>query len=161
MEEKILEMLNENNDIQIQEKGIELAKEIKDISLFMLPSMTSAIWKNCAKVIESKSDEELKPYILDLLVWIQDINRSGAFRIYFRLKDMDVNILYPDYIKVVEKCILENDDIWLDWLSGLIERESLKDKLPIHLYRILKEHNTIFWQGNSELYRKFMEENDL
>jgi len=157
----ILEMLNENNTQEIQQKAVELAKEIDDISIFFDYSIPSTLWKNCAKVISRKTDEELKPYIKNMLEWIEDINRPGAFRIYFRLKDMDVNYLYNDYVEYIETTIKKNDESALEFLSGLIEKEEIKNKLPIDLYNILKKYNDVFWKNNSEIYRKWMNDNNL
>lgn len=157
----ILEMLNENNTQEIQQKGIALAKKIDDISIFFDYSIPSTLWKNCAKVISSKTDEQLKPYIKKMLEWTEDINRSGAFRIYFRLKDMDVNCLYPDYVEWIENAINKNDELALEFLSGLIEKEELKNKLPLNIYNILKKYNDVFWKNDSEIYRKWMDDNNL
>ena len=43
-------------------------------------------WKNCAVIIAEKSDEDLKPYLGELLEWLQDMNWMGAFCILGRLR---------------------------------------------------------------------------
>ena len=59
---ELFEMLNWNNDEKIQKRGIEEGKKVKHISAFFQTGDKN-IWENCAKIIASHSDEELKIYL--------------------------------------------------------------------------------------------------
>ena len=50
----IMNMLNWNNDKATQERGILLAKKIKNISIFIQPEKygNKAIWNNCAVILK-------------------------------------------------------------------------------------------------------------
>ena len=66
----LFEMLDINNDISIQQKGIEEGKKVKYLSVFMQPIESKNVWENCAKIIVSKSDEELDKYMFFLMEWL-------------------------------------------------------------------------------------------
>lgn len=121
--EEILDLLDWNMPSEVQAKGISLAREAKTIVPFLQP-LTSKhnknVWDNCAVVIAEKSDEELRPYLVELLEWLQDMNWPGAFCILDRLKK------YADHdslCKAVNVCIQEArkgcDEIWESNLSAL------------------------------------------
>ena len=76
---EIFNMLNSNNDLKVQQEGIKLASNIDNIEHFIQPSLYGkCVWENCAKVLSLKDDDILKPYLFDLLVWLQDLNWPGA-----------------------------------------------------------------------------------
>ena len=80
--DKIIEMINVNKPIDIQLEGIELAKNVKFINAFILPSFkdeSKNLWENCAKIISNREDEELSDYLLKILYWLKDMNVPGAF----------------------------------------------------------------------------------
>ena len=91
--DKIIEMLDEENSQKIQEKGIKLGKKIKNINVFIL-NANFGVWENCAKILASKTDEELSPYLLNLLIWIQDLNWPGAMIILERMKKFEEDITF-------------------------------------------------------------------
>ena len=75
------------------QKGIEAARQIKNLFPFMQPIVippekSKSVWEPCAKVVAMRSDEELLPYIYKLLEWIADPNWPGALMIYERLTRM-------------------------------------------------------------------------
>ena len=84
----IMYLLNCQNDEDEQNKGISLAKKIKNFSVLFQPIESKSLCKNCAKVIASKNDQELKPYLMLMFEWLQDMNWPGAEIIYDRLKAM-------------------------------------------------------------------------
>ena len=80
------QLSNEENEAKAQ-KGIEAAKQIKNLFPFMRPIVvppkkSKSVWEPCAKVVAMRSDEELLPYIFLLLEWVQDLNWPGAEIIY-------------------------------------------------------------------------------
>lgn len=87
----IMNLLDWNNTVAEQEKGIMLAKDVKCINAFLQPGNRfygKNVWENCAKVLSARPNEELSPYIIDLMEWLQDMNWPGAFCILERLKEM-------------------------------------------------------------------------
>lgn len=113
---EIMDMLDWHMPSGIQSKGISLAKKIETIIPFiqpLTPKHNKNVWENCAVIISERSDEELKPYLVELLEWLQDMNWPGAFRILNRLQKysdkksirMAINIC----IEKAEKCM---DEVW-------------------------------------------------
>lgn len=147
---EILKMLDCCNELEIQNKGVELAANFNDIGVFILPMhplYNKNVWENCAKIIEKRSDQELAPYVIKLLEWLQDLNWPGTFIIIERLKRIDGEILINPYIATLCKAknYSEDDQEWLDHLTILIENKELAKKLDEDLYRRLKKRYTNFW----------------
>ncbi len=121
---EILDMLDWHMPDEIQAKGIVLAKESDEIIPFIQP-LTSKhnknVWENCAVIISEKSDEKLKPYLVELLEWLQDMNWPGAFCILGRLqKYSDNNTLCQAINVCVEKAKADDNDVWNSNLRLLI-----------------------------------------
>lgn len=120
--DKIYEMLSWNNDIETQLIGIEEAKKVKTLWVFILPILPTSskdVWENCAKVLASKTNNELKPYYYHLLTWLQDINWPGASIIYDRLlivSEESFEISLSTCVKTAEK---NGDTLWQNALSAL------------------------------------------
>ena len=70
----IFDMLSWNSNETTQIKGIKEAKKIKHLSVLIMPIESKSVWENCAKVLISKSDKELIPYLYELFRWLQDMN---------------------------------------------------------------------------------------
>ena len=83
---QIYKMLNWKNPLEVQLKGICLARDIKDLSFLIKPPADSSVWEQCAKILCEKSNGELEPYLEKLFEWIEDLNWPGASDIYERLK---------------------------------------------------------------------------
>lgn len=103
----ILDMLDWNNDIETQEKGIEEGKKVRSLEAFIQPyheKNSKAVWENCAKILSCKNDEELWPHIRALLHWLGDSNWPGYEIILDRLlKFQDLDWLGS----VVKECVRE------------------------------------------------------
>lgn len=119
--DEIYEMLSWNNDISVQIKGITEGNRIKNLSVFIMPIETKAIWENCAKILVSKSDDELSLYYFKLFQWLQDMNWPGAYLIYDRL----LTVSDEDIIAAFEysrQIATNNHDIsWIKSLSAFYE----------------------------------------
>mgnify|MGYP004645867527 FL=1 len=119
----IMDMLDWNQSKEEQEKGLKLAKNIKSINVFIQPldpKHNKNVWENCAKVLSERSDEELKPYIISLLEWLQNMNWPGAFIIFERLKNYkDKENFDWSYYVVMNRAVKLNDEIWKDNLIEL------------------------------------------
>lgn len=129
--DEIMEMLA-SDDKSIQEKGISAASEVKNLKCFMQPEYKDygmRIWDNCAAIISKRTDDELKDYIIDMLIWvdIDTINWWGAIDIWDRLVE------YKDK-KHLEECITlmlnyNMKESMKDQLNELIKRAALNVKL--------------------------------
>ncbi len=118
--DEIIEMLA-SNDKSIQQKGIEAASEVKTLKCFMRPpygNPKNCTWKNCAKIVSARSDEELKYYITDLVIWISNVDNLGYDDIFYRLMEFK------------DKALLEK------YISHLIN-ENLKEFLPYGFEKII------------------------
>lgn len=113
---EIMDMLDWNMSAEIQTKGICLARDIKTITPFiqpLTPRHNKNVWGNCAVIIAEKSDEKLKPYLIELLEWLQDMNWPGAFCIFDRLqKYSDKNFIYNAINICIKKAKDCADEVW-------------------------------------------------
>lgn len=146
----ILKMLNCNNAIDIQNKGIKLVEEFDNISLFIqpiFPEYNKNVWDNCARILSQKSDEELSPYLIELLEWLQDLNWPGTFIIIERLKRMNGKILLNSFLLAINKALNmpPDEQEWIDNLSILLENKELKKELNEDVYYILRKRYDGFW----------------
>ena len=101
--EQILDLLDERMSGTDQEKGMEMAKSISDISgLFQYEDNKHRrfTWHNCARAIAQRPDEELRHYLPQLLDWLRDMETPGAAIIYDRLQKSrligSIRIIYND-----------------------------------------------------------------
>ena len=117
--DKIFEFLSWNNSKEVQEYGVELANNIKNLSVLIMPIENKSIWENCAKVLISKNDEELERYFIKLFEWLKDMNWPGAYLIYDRLIRVSIESFFPAYqysLLISQKL---EDDVWEDVLNHL------------------------------------------
>lgn len=112
----IMDLLDWNNSIEKQEQGVKLAKEVKCINVFLQPGSHyygKNVWDNCAKILSARSNEELSPYLIELMEWLQDMNWPGAFCILNRLKEMVNEQLFKRSYTICLKCAKALDDeVW-------------------------------------------------
>ncbi|MDY3766699.1 MAG: DUF5071 domain-containing protein [Lachnospiraceae bacterium] len=111
----IMDLLNCNNSIEKQEEGIKLACDVKCISAFLQPGVPYGknVWENCAIILSKKTDDELYPYVCELLKWLRDMNCPGALCIFDRLqkyanthdRNTSINICLRDAQAL-------KDDVW-------------------------------------------------
>lgn len=123
--DEIMEMLKCDNPKSVQEKGIELARKIECFNVFIQPvtkNYNINVWENCAIIISEKTDEQLRPYVFELLMWLRDMNWPGFFTIFKRLKN---------HKYITERTHVINDSISFakslndeEWLSHLKELNS-------------------------------------
>ena len=113
---EIMDMLDWHMPSEIQSKGISLAINTETIIPFiqpLTPKHNKNVWENCAVIIAEKSDENLKPYLVELLEWLQDMNWPGAFCILDRLKNYsDKNSILSAISICIQKAKDCNDEIW-------------------------------------------------
>lgn len=119
--DKILDMLNWNNDIEVQKEGLRLANNIECINCFFRPigkKVGKNQWENCAKVIARKKDIEIENYLVQMYMWLMDINWPGATIIAKRIydfKDKKIKSKIEEKLKIVAKSL--NDEDWLYYIE--------------------------------------------
>ncbi len=109
---QIYKMLNWKNPLEVQLKGICLARDIKDLSFLIKPPADSSVWEQCAKILCEKSNGELEPYLEKLFEWIEDLNWPGASDIYERLKKFPSCKIHSIYSHNLQKAIQMEDYPW-------------------------------------------------
>lgn len=113
---QILSMIDWNMPIETQSKGIKLARSIDTIVPFiqpLTPEHNKNVWENCAIIIAEKSDEIIKPHLVQLLEWLQDMNWPGAFCILSRLNNYTDDKSIQNAIKIcLKKSQQTNNKIW-------------------------------------------------
>ena len=111
-----MDLLDWTNSIEKQEQGVKLAKEVKCINVFLQPGSHyygKNVWGNCAKILSARSNEELSPYLIELMEWLQDMNWPGAFCILNRLKEMVNEQLFKHSYTICLQCAKALDDeVW-------------------------------------------------
>ncbi|MBQ7821341.1 MAG: DUF5071 domain-containing protein [Clostridia bacterium] len=122
--DELFAMLSWNNTEEIQQKGIESAREVKSLCVFFRPNRKD-IWENCAKVLCERSDDELRPYIKNMLEWLEDINDPGATLIEERLHKFPAEKILEHYTHALEKAILTDDNMWTGCLAEFAKDDSV------------------------------------
>ena len=98
----IMDMLDWHMSSEIQSEGISLARKTETITPFiqpLTPRHNKNVWGNCAIIIAEKSDQDLEPYLIELLEWLQDMNWPGAYLIYDRLICVSIEKFLPAYMQ--------------------------------------------------------------
>lgn len=138
----ILDMLDWNNDIETQEKGIEEGKKVRSLEAFIQPyheKNSKAVWENCAKILSCKNDEELWPHIRALLHWLGDSNWPGYEIILDRLlKFQDLDWLGSVVKECVREAYILNDQKWLVDMQPITEHPGLEEHMPPIEFNLLK-----------------------
>ena len=132
--DELFEMLDCNNDKETQKIGIEEGMKVKNWLIFVRPVENKNIWENCAKIIASYSDEELKIYLGKAFEWLQDANWPGYDIIYNRIKIMPAEMIINEYRKALEDAQKLEDEMWLIYLSEVANEKECKG-----LYELLTE----------------------
>ena len=129
--DKIFEYLSWKNSNEIQKLGLELASNINNLSVLIMPIENKSIWENCAKILTSKSDEELRPYFVELFEWLKDMNWPGAYLIYDRLICVTTEFFLPAYQYSLSVAKQMQDRAW---------EMALKDLLIEYVFNLLDWH---------------------
>ena len=136
----IMYLIDWNRSLDEQQKGIQLAKEVKCLKAFFQPcgpSCGKKVWENCARILADRTDEELLPYIFDLILWLQDANWPGADVIVGRLQQFENVIVLVHWIERLVPFISSTDDnLWLISIAELLLNPDIKRKLndeTVHL----------------------------
>ena len=143
----LFEMLDERKPIEVQEDAIREARKIKSLSVLMQPVEYKLSWKNCAKVICEKNDEELNSYKYEMLEWLRDLNWPGAFLIMERLEKMNPQLLLNATIYAVKQALLLKDNEWLTYMSYLLKNKKFYDALSEEkkYQKIMRRYYESYW----------------
>lgn len=119
----ILDLLDWNNSPEQQAMGIRLARDYESIRIFLQPCTqrhNKNVWDNCALIISERTDEELRPFLPELLDWLQDLNWPGALCIRERLIEFsDKAVLNREIVSCTRRAQAQNDEVWLKTLDEL------------------------------------------
>ena len=109
-------LLDWNKSIADQAEGIKMAENIENINVFLQPcskNYNKNVWDNCAKILSARSNEELSPYRIELMEWLQDMNWPGAFCIFERLKGMvNEQLFQHSYTICLKYAQALEDEVW-------------------------------------------------
>lgn len=122
--DEIFDMLSWDNEVSMQLSGIQKAKQIKSLGVLILPILSNnskSVWENCAKVLVSKNDDELMPYIINIFEWLQDLNWPGSGLIYDRLLNIPFDKLELPLKICLKKAKNNNDLVWEKTLKSFKE----------------------------------------
>ena len=112
----IMSLLDWNMDINEQAKGINLASDVENFNVFIQPcnkKYNKNVWDNCAKILAQKTDDQLSPYLIELLKWLQDLNWPGALCILHRLQEFEQNSSFDSaYHACLNHAQAMKDDVW-------------------------------------------------
>lgn len=140
----IMQLIDWRSSKEDQKKGIDMAKEVKCIKAFFQPSgpgYNKSVWENCAAVICSRSDEELKPYISDMLMWLEDLNWPGAEKVLQRLLSFaEVSVLALTIEHTIPALIAIDETSWLMSIARLLEHQKLRQALHDDTVNVLSEY---------------------
>lgn len=123
--DEIMNLLYWDNSKEIVEKGIELGKNIEHLDAFILPYYkkgSKGVWEGCAKILCSKTEEELKPYIRKVLEIIQDLNWPGSILIYNRLVDFRSTWFDNELDFMINYTSKIGNEMWSFYLKKLKKR---------------------------------------
>lgn len=110
--DEIFEYLSWSSDVDTQCLGIQLASQIKHLSILIMPIESKSTWENCAKVLANKNDETLLLYLFELFEWLKDMNWPGAELIYSRLLRIAPEALLPVYKYSLSVAKQTGDHAW-------------------------------------------------
>lgn len=130
--DKIFEYLSWDSNNEIQKRGIELASNINNLSVLIMPIENKSIWENCAKVLIRKSDKELELYFFELFEWLKDMNWPGAYLIYDRLICVSTEKFLPAYQYSLSAAKQMQDRVWEMVLKDLFVEYVFK-KIDCHM----------------------------
>ena len=116
----IMSLIDWNQSSEKQKTGIQMAKNIQSINVFLQPcnkNYNKNVWDNCAQILSERTDDELSFYFEELMCWLQDMNWPGAECIYRRLKRYHEDRLFRSMLnECIREAIALKKDIWLQVL---------------------------------------------
>ena len=142
--DRILFLINWNRSISEQQAGISLARELLFLKPFFRPTGRyggKGVWENCALILCERSDTELEPYIMEMLLWLEDLNWRGAELIQARLIQFQkVTALADGLNNLVPQLSELGKKAWIEFLSELLTNPLLPTALNSNTVEILQSN---------------------
>lgn len=145
---QLFDLLRWDSDEKDQQKGLEEAAKVRYLSIFIMPEEGKGYWDNCADILASRTDEELKPYLFSIFKWFRDGNWPGFMTIYHRFRKIPAKTIVEAYSFTIGRAQETNgidSHRWLTWLSGLIRDQELLELLPKNQQELMKEYFKKWW----------------
>lgn len=139
----IMSKIDWNLPEETQNVAITMSDSVKDLWYFVQPLNEQGgknVWDGCARILARRTDKELEPYIVPLFEWLRDSNWPGYDTIMDRMKKYKPEMLINQYSYCIMRAIGKEDDIWLDYLSGVIENPGVLALLSSEYQTLMKEH---------------------
>ncbi len=149
MSEELLKQLSWNTPKEVQEEAIKKLEKLKNLTPLFQPTTKECnknVWENCAKIIISKTDEELIPYMDNMFEWLQDMNWPGSWEIFERTKKIPFKKIEKSFTKNLKIALQElgEEGIYLNsWAGNLIMTHLSKELF--HNPKIDLEEEIIKW----------------
>lgn len=144
--DRIMYLLDWNRSPVEQREGISLAREVNCIKAFFQPigpGYSKSVWENCATIISERPDEELLPFVMDMILWIRDLNWPGAVQIQQRLiAFQNVHILVLTLNAIVPALDKLNETSWLMFISDLLSNQKLSQEINNRTKEILVKYTS-------------------
>ncbi len=122
--DELLDKLSWNMPADIQSEGVNEAREFYSIKCFFQPcdkKHSKDVWENCANIIASRTDDEIEPYIVDMFLWLEDMNWPGADTIYNRLLMFkNTEALRYHASRVIAALDAIQEYVWLSTIADLV-----------------------------------------
>lgn len=143
--DQVLEALCLPKDTKEFKISYQIALDSRDLLFLFQPQSYPYAWESCAQIIAQHADDELIPYVKQMLEWIEDLNWMGAEIIFERLKAMEPHKLKKPYLRALQAALTDDNEEWLSYLSGLyptMQNVLDNDKF----YEIAKLYYHRFWK---------------
>lgn len=126
-----------------QREGISMARNVSCLKAFCQPcgpDYGKDVWENCAIILAERSDQELESCILDMLLWLKDLNWPGADLIQERLMRFQKVNLLATYLNSMVPALEKLEEwAWLSFLADLLSNSKLIPLLSYDTLRILNK----------------------
>ena len=143
--DRIMYLIDWNRSSAEQQEGISLAREVVCLKAFFQPcgpGYNKSVWENCAAILCERSDEELIPYLTDMIQWIKDLNWPGAEQIQQRLiAFQDVSMLASILNHMVPDLEKLEETSWLIFIADLLSNRKLSQTINNTTKEILTRHS--------------------
>lgn len=145
-QESILKDLSWNSTADQIKSGFIAALQETDHQYLLQPTDHFDSWENASILFLILGDEEIKPYLADLLNWLQDLNWPGAQRILDRLQRISSELLAKPLELAAKSAAESKDETWLSNISILIANPGMNKLLDPETFTLLKPFAADQWQ---------------
>lgn len=127
MKKTLLDSLRWNRSPKEQlEDVVRLAlDENTDPSTLIMPALDKQYWGNAALTLLLMEPERVKPYLPQLMIWLQDANWPGAYTIMEMLHNMPKEYVMPALQAAREEALKQDDENWVDNIDMIYDTESI------------------------------------